>query len=180
MGSLKRRRARCQAAPSAWMAAVSPSSPSRSTAAGSKCTASATISHRQSWGTHSEPSPPAARGRHRYTHLVGHRAHAQPDDDAEHQRTPDHLNVIETPLQQEVRQQGVRTSASRAATSPNPQPFGARATNPPPIAAPSVQLASTIWTRVFAYLDLPPQREVGRDVQPARPYDGQGWYMHPN
>src|SRR5258708_1189411 len=51
--------------------------------------------------------------------------------------------------------------------------------DPAPIATPSAEGPSTIWARVFAYLDLPPQREVGRGVQRARPYDGQRRYTHP-
>jgi len=94
------------------MAAVSPWSPSRSTAAGSRCKATATTAAVKAAARAPGSAAATACGRHWHAHLVRHLTHAQPDDDAEHQRTPDHLNVIETTLQKEVRQQGVRTSAS--------------------------------------------------------------------
>src|SRR6266851_3766760 len=73
----------------------------------------------------------------------------------------------------------MRALAARAPTAPNPEPLCSPPADPAPIATPSAEGPSTLWARVFAYLDLPPQREVGRDVQRGRPYDGQGWYTHP-
>jgi hypothetical protein len=70
-------------------------------------------------------------------------------------------------------------SRARAATPPNPEPLAGGVAQPTPISTPSTEPPTTIRARVFAYLDLPPQCEIGRDVQRARPYDGQGWCMHP-
>jgi len=89
-------------------------------------------------------------------------------------------HLVQTPLQQEVRQQRVRVSAARATTTPNPKTLCSVPTHPSPVPTPSTQALSTTWARVVAQLNLPPERANGRnDVLAALPYDRQGWSTHP-
>jgi len=69
----------------------------------------------------------------------------------------------------------VRAQAPRTPATSNPQLLGARATHPPPVPTPATEpplLTLWTWTGMLARLDLLPQRNIGRHVQWAPPYDG--------
>jgi len=120
---------------------------------------------RQGRSAQLEAAPPLARRRHRHAQLVGHRPHPLPCDYAEYQSLADHLDLVESTLQQKIRQQRVRVQASRAPTTSNPQSSCARAAYPAPVPTPPTEPPPiTLWTRacMLAYLDPLSQREVGR------------------
>jgi hypothetical protein len=62
---------------------------------------------RQRWGAELKAPPPVARGRHRHAQLVGYHPYSQPADDAECQSVADHLDLVQSALQQKIGQQRV-------------------------------------------------------------------------
>ena len=87
----------------------------------------------------------------------------------------DHFNLVESTLQQKIGQQRVRVQAPRTPATSNPQPLGTRASHPAPVPTPPTEpplLTIGTWAGMLAYLDPLPQREIGRHVQRASPYDG--------
>ena len=97
----------------------------------------------------------------------------------EREHLADHCDLVQPSLQQEIGQQGVRSSAPQAALAPNPESFGAWAADPAPVPTPPAEPPPTIAACMLAYLDLLPQREIGRHVQRTPPYDRHRVDLHP-
>ncbi len=119
---------------------------------------------RQGWGSDLKAPPPVARRRHRHAQPIGHAPHPEPTDDAERQSVADHLYLVQSTLQQKIRQQRVRVQAPRTPTTSNPQPLSAWATYPAPVPTPPTKpppLTIWTWAGMLAHLDLLPQREIG-------------------
>lgn len=73
----------------------------------------------------------------------------------------------------------MRPPAAMAAAAPDEDPLRSAVPQPAPVAGPADQGSPTVRAGLLRNLDPLARGGVRRDVEPARPYDGQGCFDHP-
>ncbi|MEA2535261.1 MAG: hypothetical protein QOJ93_3072 [Actinomycetota bacterium] len=126
---------------------------------------------RQHRGPRPEAPPPAPDRGVGQVETDGHSAQADARNRAG-QRRSDHAGGIETPHEQEGRDQGMTACARTAAAPADPDPVHPRpATHEPPVARPVDQRLSAVRANPTGPTDPPAGSLVGLDIHGAGPYD---------